>query len=127
MKATRGKRIALRIIPMIALALLLAALPPLLLKELVLNAFFMTDDAESVAMQYQAALMWCHVAGIAALLLLNLIFFIVNEKRGDAGYFLHRRNVLQSWLNCVLIACGVLAMVLLRYQISSEPMIGTYL
>lgn len=127
MNATKRKRIALRIFAMICMTLLLAVLPPLALKSLVLNAFYMTDDAERIATQYQDTLKWCHMAGIAALFFVNLGFFSANEKRGDSGPSLRGRNALQAWLNFFTILIGVLAMVVLRFSIESDTLIDNYL
>ena len=127
MDAVRKTRITLRIMAMVLLTILLAVVPPLLIKNPVMNTFYYEDTAQSYAQQYTEALRWCHLGAIAALFALNLIFFIVNEKKGDSGLFLRRRNRLQGWLNLLLILAGLAAMLGLRMSINSDNWIELYL
>ncbi len=126
MDATKRTRVALRIISLLLLALLLAA-APVLIKTTVQNVFYLDDDSQETAIIYISILRWCHVAGIAALLALNLSFFAINEKKNDSGRCLRRRNALQGWLNFILVVIVVAAMILLRFQIYPYTMIDLFL
>jgi len=112
---------------MVAAALLLALVPQLLIKTPVLVAFYLDDASQRVAQAYQNSLYWAHFAGIMALLAANLIFFIVNEKKGDTGRKLHGRLSLQNWSNFLLICAGIGALAGARYGIVSENLIGNYI
>ena len=103
MDSTRRKRIGLRLTVMIVTAVLLAILPPMLLKTPVMDAFPFGDESQYTANAYTDLMRWCHLGGIAALTILNLLFFRANEKKGDSGIVLRKRNALQSWLNFLLI------------------------
>ena len=127
MDAVRKTRITLRIMTMVLLTVLLAVVPPLLIKNPIMNTFYYEDTAQNYAEQYTETLRWCHLGAIVALFALNLTFFIVNEKKGDSGPFLRRRNRLQGWLNLLLILVGLAAMIGLRFSIDSSNWIMLYL
>ena len=127
MDAVRKTRITLRIMAMVLLTIVLAIIPPLLIKNPIMNTFFYMDEAQDFAQLYTEALRWCHLGAIVALFALNLTFFIVNEKKGDSGLYLRRRNRLQGWLNFLLILAGLAAMIGLRFSIDSANWISVYL
>lgn len=127
MDAVRKTRITLRIMAMVLLTIVLAVIPPMLIKNPIMNTFFYQDTAQGYAEQYTEALRWCHLGVIVALFALNLTFFITNEKKGDSGFFLRRRNRLQGWLNFLLILAGLAAMIGLRFSIDSSNWILQYL
>ena len=126
MDKLRKKRITIRVSVMVVAALLLALLPQLLIKTSVLVAFYLDDASQRVAQAYQRSLYWVHLADIMILLAANLIFFIVNEKKGDTGLKLHGRLLLQRWINFLLIWVGIGALASARYGIVSENLIGNY-
>jgi hypothetical protein len=127
MDRTKRNRTIRRVVAMIALALLLAAAPPMIIQPVLRPIFFMKDGPQVIADQYLEVTKWAHFGGIIALLALNLGFFSINERRGDFGITLKRRNKRQGWMNVLVILAGVGVMAGLRYLITTEQMIGRYL
>ena len=77
MDAVRKTRITLRIMAMVLLTIVLAVIPPLLIKNPIMNTFYYEDTAQSYAEQYTEALRWCHLGAIAALFaLIGIVLFI---------------------------------------------------
>ncbi|MEA4869216.1 hypothetical protein SDC9_154659 [bioreactor metagenome] len=127
MDAVRKTRITLRIVSMVLLTILLAVVPPFLTKAPIMNTFYYEDEAQGYAEQYTETLRWSHTGGIAAVFALNLVFFFLNEKKGDSGQVLRRRNRLQWWLNLLVILLALGAMIGLRIGIDPESWIELYL
>lgn len=127
MDAVRKTRITLRILAMVFLTIVLAVVPPLLTKAPIMNTFYYEDNAQGYAEQYTELLRWSHMGGIFAIFALNLAFFIVNEKKGDSGRSLRRRNSSQWWLNLLVMLLGLGAMVGLRISIDPSSWIELYL
>ncbi len=126
MDKTKAIRMTRRIVAMLIAAFLLAILP-LAIIGIVRQAFQLLDQTISAGERYQQTLQWCHIAGIAAMFFLNLGFFIENEKRGDSGRSLQRRNTRQAWLNALLIVLVFLIMVGFQYAIAAGRLIEDYL
>lgn len=122
-----NKRRAGRVIWTFLLAAALALIPPVLYQAPLYNVFFLEDAAKEIASQFSDATRWIHAGAIAALWLLNLIFFIVNESKGDSGSKLSARTGLQRTLNILFVILGVAAIIGYRYSLSSEVWIGVYL
>jgi len=127
MDRTLNKRRAGRVISTLLLAAALALIPPVLYQAPLHNVFFLEDEAKAIASQFSDATRWIHAGAIAAVWLLNLIFFIVNESKGDSGSKLSARTGLQRTLNILFIILGVAAIIGYRYGLSSEVWIGVYL
>ena len=127
MKATSNKRKTLRVMVTILLAAALALIPPQWYYNTLYGVFYLDDLAKTTALQFAQATRWIHMGGIAAVWLLNLIFFFVNESKGDFGSKLRSRTGLQNVLNFLLVVACVAAMVGYRYLLSAEVWIGVYL
>jgi len=112
---------------MVFLTIVLAVVPPLLTKAPIMNTFYYEDIAQGYAEQYTELLRWSHMGGIFAVFALNLAFFTVNEKKGDSGRSLQRRNSSQWFLNLLVILLGLGAMVGLRISIDPNSWIELYL
>lgn len=111
MNTARKKRIILRISVMVVVAALLAVLPPILIRQALWGAFQFNDDMQLATNEYITQLKWCHMAGIFVLFLVNLGYFILNEKRGDSGIILKNRVAGQNWCNffAILLIVGIMA------------------
>lgn len=127
MNAIRRKRIRGRIIAMVLLTLILAFLLPLVLEKPVQNVFYLDDDSQETALRFTDMTKWSHVGGIVAVFILNLVFFIKNEKTGDSGDSLRRRNSLQRILNLLVVLLGLAVMIGLRFSLISGQMIYEFL
>ena len=127
MDAVRKTRVTLRIMAMVFLTIVLAVVPPLLTKSPIMNTFYYEDAAQGYAEQYTETLRWSHLGGMIAVFTLNLAFFITNEKKGDSGLMLRRRNSGQWWLNLLVILLGLGVMIGLRISIDPASWIELYL
>jgi hypothetical protein len=124
MDANVRKRASARVIVTLILAAALALIPPVLYHDLVYGEFFLEDAAKDIANQFLDATRWIHAGGIIAVWLLNLIFFSINQRKGDCGRKLMGRNTLQNVLNILLILLSVAAMIGYRYALSADVWIG---
>lgn len=120
------KRVSARVIWTFILAAALAWFPPTLYHDWIYARFFLEDSAKDIANQFLNGTQWIHLGAIVAIWLLNLVFFIINQAKGDSGNRLMGRTGLQNLLNIVLIALSVAAMIGYRYAISSESWIGLF-
>lgn len=127
MDKLRKTRISIRISIMVAGVLVLAFMPQLLIERLVLRAFYLDNTSQNIAAAYKQLSYWAHCGGMLALLVANLLFFKVNETKGETGKKLHNRIVLQNWTNFLLICAGIGAMTIARYSIVSDVLIGNYI
>ncbi|MBA4347692.1 MAG: hypothetical protein C0413_02445 [Clostridiales bacterium] len=118
------RRVSVRVISTLILTAVLALLPPILYHDLIYGKFFLEDAAKDIANQYLNGTRWIHLGAIAAIWLVNLVFFIVNQKKSDSGKQLISRTRLQNFLNVLLIVCSVAAMIGYRYALSSDVWIG---
>jgi hypothetical protein len=118
------RRVSARVIWTFILAAALAVIPPALYHDLIYARFFLEDTAKEIANLYLSGAQWIHLGAIAAIWLLNLVFFIINQKKGDCGRILYGRTTLQNILNVLLIFLSVAAMIGYRYMISAEAWIG---
>ena len=73
---------------------------------------------------FSLASRWIHAGAITAVWLLNMIFFFVNEKKGDFGDKLTARTRLQRWLNILLVILSVGSMIGYRFSLSADAWIG---
>ncbi len=127
MKANNRKRVAARVIVTLCLAAALALIPPVAYHNPLYGVFYLEDAAKDIANKFSDATRWIHMGGIAAVWLLNLAFFIINEARADSGRKLSRRTSLQNVLNFLLVVLCVAAMIGYRYNLSAEAWIGILL
>jgi len=118
------RRVSARMFWTFILAAALAVLPPALYHDLIYGKFFLEDTAKEMANLYLSGARWIHLGAIAAIWLLNLVFFIINQNKGDCGRILYGRTTLQNLLNVLLILLGVAALIGYRYMISAETWIG---
>jgi hypothetical protein len=112
------------VIATLILAAALAVLPPALYHNAIYAKFFLEDAAKELATVYLSGTQWIHLGAISAIWLLNLVFFSINQKKGDCGRILYGRTTLQNILNFILLLLSVAAMIGYRYVISSEAWIG---
>ncbi len=127
MDATFRKRVALRAITAFLAAAVLALFPPVWYRTALTGVFYLDDAAQRIGQQFSDATRWIHAGGIAAVWLLNLVFFIVNEKKGDFGPRLSARTRMQNIINAFLIVVCAAAMSGYRYALSSGNWIGILL
>jgi hypothetical protein len=120
MEANVNRRVSARVIVTIILAVALALIPPVLYRDLVYGEFFFEDAAKDIANQFLGATRWIHTGGIIAIWLLNLVFFIINQRKGDCGRKLKGRNTLQNALNILIIVLSVAATIGYRYAVSAD-------
>lgn len=125
MDANVRRRVSARVIATMILAAALALIPPILYYDMIYAEFFLEDAAKSVANQFLGAMRWIHAGGILAVWLLNLIFFTVNQRKGDSGSKLKSRTLLQNVLNILFIILCVASMIGFRFVLSAETWIGT--
>lgn len=124
MNKTIGKRRRRRIIWTFFIALAFAVIPPMLYVTPVQNVFTRTEDAMRYGALFTSASRWIHAGAITAVWLLNMVFFFVNEKKGDFGDKLTARTRLQRSLNILLILLSVAAIIGYRYSLSAAEWIG---
>ena len=127
MNANVRKRVAARVIATFLLAAALALIPPVAYHNPLYNVFFLDDAAKDFARQFSDATRWIHAGGILAVWLLNMMFFFVNENKGDFGDKLRARTSLQNVLNFLLVVLCVAAMIGYRFTLSVEAWIGVML
>lgn len=127
MKANVRKRVRARIVATFLLAAALALIPPILYHNPLYNVFYLDDTAKDIASRFVDATRWIHAGGIMAVWLLNLSFFLTNEKKGDFGATLATRTGVQNVLNFLLVVLCVAAMIGYRYGLSAEAWIGNLL
>lgn len=118
------RRVSARVIWTFILAAALAVLPPALYRDAIYARFFLEDTAKETATQYLNGAQWIHLGAIVSIWLLNLVFFSINQKKGDCGRVLYGRTTLQNILNFILLLLSVAAMIGYRYVISAEVWIG---
>lgn len=118
------RRVSARVIWTLILAAALAVLPPALYHNAIYGKFFLEDKAKEIAAQFLSGTQWIHLGAIAAIWLLNLVFFIINQSRGDCGKILFGRTTLQNILNFILLLLSVAVMIGYRYVISADVWIG---
>lgn len=123
MEASRSKRIVIRLIVMTVVTVLLAFLPILFLEQPITDSFSPLQKAQTLAKAYISRTKICHILGITAVFLVNLGFFLVNEKKNDSGLRLHKRCTGQNWCNMVVILGGLGAMIGVRFGLISESFI----
>jgi len=126
MNANVGKRVAARVIATLCLAAALALIPPMIYHNPLYAAFYLDDAAKEIGSQFSDNTRWIHLGGIVAVWLLNLLFFITNQRKGDSGNELARRTSLQGTLNFLLLVVCVGAMIGYRFALNGEAWIGTY-
>ena len=127
MNANVGKRVTARVIATLCLAAALALIPPMIYHNPLYAAFYLDDAAKEIGSQFSDNTRWIHLGAIVAVWLLNLLFFITNENKGDSGKTLERRTRLQGTLNFLLLLVCVAAMIGYRFMVNAEVWIGTYL
>jgi hypothetical protein len=127
MNTNVSKRITARVIATLCLAAVLALIPPMIYHNPLYSVFYLDDAAKEIGSQFSDNTRWIHLGAIIAVWLLNLLFFITNEKKGDSGRTLERRTSLQGTLNFLLLVVCVAAMIGYRFMISGDAWIGTYL
>jgi hypothetical protein len=112
---------------MIFVAVLLAILPPMIINAPLGGLFYPDEDAVDFMRTYITQMKFCHMGGICALFLVNIGFFITNEKKGDAGITLKARIAGQNWSNFFTILLGTGVMLALGYDIIPNAMNGVNL
>ena len=127
MNANVGKRITARVIATLCLAAALALIPPMIYHNPLYATFYLDDAAKEIGSQFSDNTRGIHLGAIVAVWLLNLLFFITNENKGDSGKTLERRTRLQGTLNFLLLLVCVAAMIGYRFMVNTEVWIGTYL
>ena len=127
MNANANRRITARVIATLCLAVALALIPPMVYHNPLYAVFYLDDAAKEIGSRFSDTTRWIHTGGIAAVWLLNLVYFIVNEKKGDSGKELARRTRRQGVFNCLLLVLCVAAMIGYRVALSAEVWIGTLL
>lgn len=127
MNSNVSKRRTARFLWTVLFAVALALIPPVLYQSSLYGVFFPEDAAKEIATQFTDATRWIHAGAVAMVWLLNLIFFLVNEKKGDFGDKLAARTGLQNFLNILLILLSVAAVIGYRFAIDPTVWIGVYL
>ena len=127
MNANVRKRVRARVVTTFLLAAALALIPPILYHNPLYAVFYLDDNAKDIASRFADATRWIHAGGIMAVWLLNLLFFISNERKGDYGAKLAARTGVQNVLNFLLVLLSVAAMIGYRYGISTVAWIGNLL
>ena len=108
-------------------AVALALIPPVLYQSSLYGVFFPEDAAKEIATLFTDATRWIHAVAVAAVWLLNLIFFQVNEKKSDSGDKLAARTRWQNFLNFLFVILSVAAVIGYRFSIDPASWIGVYL
>jgi len=108
-------------------AVALALIPPVLYQSSLYGVFFPEDAAKEIASKFTDATRWIHAGAVAAVWLLNLIFFRVNEKKSDSGDMLAARTRWQNFLNFLLVILSVAAVIGYRFTIDPTNWLGVYL
>lgn len=127
MNANVNKRITARVIATLCLVAVLALIPPVIYHNPLYAVFYLDDAAKEIGSQFADTTRWIHAGCIIAIWLLNLLFFITNEKKGDSGKELARRTRLQGFLNFLAMLLSVAAMLGYRVALSADVWIGTLL
>ena len=124
MDKTLKKRRTNRLIWTFFIALAFAVIPPMVYLAPLQNVFMRSEDAIRYGALFSGMVRWIHAGAIAAVWVLNMIFFYRNEKRGDFGDQLTARTRLQRWLNILLVLLSVGVMIGYRFSLSAEEWIG---
>ncbi len=127
MNSNLSKRRTARFLWTFLFAVALALIPPVLYQSSLYGVFFPEDAAKEIATLFTDATRWIHIGAVAAVWLLNLIFFQVNESRGDFGEKLAARTRRQNFLNCLFVILSVAAVIGYRFAIDPTTWIGVYL
>lgn len=108
-------------------AVALALIPPVLYQSSLYGVFFPEDTAKEIASKFTDATRWIHAGAVAAVWLLNLIFFQINERKSDSGDKLAARTRWQYFLNVLFVILSVAAVIGYRFAIDPTTWIGVYL
>ncbi len=126
MDKTMKKRRNNRLLWTFFIALAFAVIPPMAYLTPLQNVFMRSEEAIRYGALFSGTVRWIHAGAIAAVWLLNMLFFYQNEKYGDSGDKLTARTRLQSWLNILLILLSVAAMIGYRFSVSADAWIGVF-
>ena len=127
MNSNVSRRRTARIIWTFLFAVALALIPPVLYQNSLYGVFFPEDSAKEIATLFTDATRWIHAGAVAAVWLLNLIFFQINEKKSDSGDKLAARTRWQNFLNFLFVILSVAAVIGYRFVIDPTNWIGVYL